>query len=814
MKIAIVAPSATPFMIGGAEKLWWGLLDALNASGEHAVELIKLPSPENDFWSLMQSYKLFSELNLDHFDRIITTKYPAWMVPHRHHIVYLQHRLRGLYDCYPSDLPLQPESLPSPLQNLCEWLESHPPHAIAARAHLPQLWQQLFALKKHPQFTQWQHHFALPGPFARKLVHHLDTLALNPEQIQAYFAISHTVARRPDYFPPEIQPKVMPHPSDVRITATNDYRPYIFTASRLDSPKRIDLIIKAYAQSNADIPLWIAGTGPQTATLQKLIDQHDLSDRITLLGYVANDQLITYYQQAQFVVFTPYDEDMGLITLEAMQAAKAVVTLNDTGGVKEFIQHQHNGWIANDLDQLTQAIGTLAANPEQCRQLGQQGHKDVQTITWQPLVKAFTRPQLQQTAKPRMLVVNTFNAYPPNTGGKARMYHLYNALSAYYNITMLVLDAHAQTPGTQTFNPSFKQIVIPTSQGFRHFVFDLEQRTQLSSFDLAAMLAPEKNPAFLKVLQAQYRHADFIVSAHCYAYPAIQYIQKQTQQAPTLIYDAHNIEWDLKTQMLQAVTDHATTRHGQLLQQLFQTEAQLTQNAQHIWACSSQDRQRLLNLYHPTGKTSVVPNGTNLDQPHVGQPRPALKHTLSGYRQTAIFIGSLHHPNILSLKAILNMAPHSPDTLFIVIGSVVKACQSTLNDPVPDNVWLVGEVSETEKTLLMNQCDLGLNPVTQGSGTNLKIFDYIKHRLLVLTTAMGNRGLIFENDKHLLIRSINDFPDTLNQLAHREFSAKDIDAMKQQSTRVLTEHYSWQTGAKKVYEDISTTKARFGTSSA
>ena len=31
---------------------------------------------------------------------VISTKYPAWAVKHRCHIVYLQHTLRGLYDTY------------------------------------------------------------------------------------------------------------------------------------------------------------------------------------------------------------------------------------------------------------------------------------------------------------------------------------------------------------------------------------------------------------------------------------------------------------------------------------------------------------------------------------------------------------------------------------------------------------------------------------------------------------------------------------------------------------------------------------------
>src|SRR5690606_37599027 len=100
MNLAIAAPSPVPFAMGGAESLFSSLHRHINASTPHHCELIKLPSPEHDFQSVVASYQAFSELDLSHFDVVITTKYPAWMVRHPRQTVYLQHRLRGLYDTY------------------------------------------------------------------------------------------------------------------------------------------------------------------------------------------------------------------------------------------------------------------------------------------------------------------------------------------------------------------------------------------------------------------------------------------------------------------------------------------------------------------------------------------------------------------------------------------------------------------------------------------------------------------------------------------------------------------------------------------
>ena len=74
MKIAIVAPSPVPFTIGGAESLWWGLLNWINQNTNHQAELIKIPSPERSFRELVNSYQNFSKLDLTHFDIVISGK--------------------------------------------------------------------------------------------------------------------------------------------------------------------------------------------------------------------------------------------------------------------------------------------------------------------------------------------------------------------------------------------------------------------------------------------------------------------------------------------------------------------------------------------------------------------------------------------------------------------------------------------------------------------------------------------------------------------------------------------------------------------
>lgn len=171
--IAIVSPSPVPFVNGGIENLTWSLAGYLNGAGDVHVELIKVPSPEYDFESLMTSYERFSLLDLTHFDSIISVKYPAWMVRHPDHRIYMAHCLRGLYDTYPEQqmgLSL-PAGAPAEVEKL--W-------SIVNRKHfdrydLPAIFDAAQKVLREGGNSAWT---ALPSPLVRSVVHRLDAIAM------------------------------------------------------------------------------------------------------------------------------------------------------------------------------------------------------------------------------------------------------------------------------------------------------------------------------------------------------------------------------------------------------------------------------------------------------------------------------------------------------------------------------------------------------------------------------------------------------------------------------------------------------------
>ena len=80
------------------------------------------------------------------------------------------------------------------------------------------------------------------------------------------------------------------------------------------------------------------------------------------------------------------------------------------------------------------------------------------------------------------------------------------------------------------------------------------------------------------------------------------------------------------------------------------------------------------------------------------------------------------------------------------------------------NVVLLGRVSDEEKQALYKVADVALNPMTSGSGTNIKMLDYMAAGLPVISTPVGARGLDLEDSKNALICEISDFPEKISRI--------------------------------------------------
>lgn len=777
MKIAIIAPSPVPFVLGGAEAFCTGWLAALNAQPGVEAELIKLPSPERNFWEVLASYRQFAALDLRHFDRVLSAKYPAWMVAHPDHHVLMLHTLRGLYDTWPSGLPTQiPEHLAratppavAKVLQLCECL----PHT---RQSLEPIFAAIAELQHQaPNLSpEW---FTLPGALLRRIVHTLDAIGLARGAIRSHAAISATVAARAGYFPPDVpaaeiavhHPPALPRPRPESTPGDPDAAtalpgvppgPIVLTASRLDAPKRIPLIIAAYqhafdqAQAAGQTlpPLVIAGAGPQAQALADQIAHHPASAaHIHCVGRITDAQLAAAYARATLVPYTPAQEDYGYIALEALQAGVPVLTVADAGGPTELVRHGHNGWIVEPtVPALAQALHHLLTHPKERAALAAHAAASVAHIQWPALARHYAR------RLPRIAVVNTFAVYPAQGGGQLRLLNLYREVARHADVRLVNLGPDPAAP-TQTRHlaPGLTEIVAPPGPEQLAHCTALEAVVRASAMDVSAMQAPQHSPAWLAAIADACAWAHTVVACHPYGYPAI----RQVWPGP-VVYESLNVEYDLKAAIFG-------THAPQVLAQVQAVEAACATQAPVVLACSPQDAQRLQTLYALPALPTLVPNAVAAHTYPDPAPAPIGPHQPA----IALFVGSLHGPNNDALLALLDIArqyqalcaaqPQTPPCQFVVLGSVCRA--PGLPQALPPHVHLLGTVSSAELRAWLARAHIGLNPMASGSGTNLKLLEYAAAGLPILSTPFGARGGLLQPGTHYLSAELPDFAPALAQ---------------------------------------------------
>ena len=185
----------------------------------------------------------------------------------------------------------------------------------------------------------------------------------------------------------------MPHPPQELAYRCDEYGDFVLSVGRLESVKRVDLVLRALAHAPRDVTARIAGTGTQASALEALAASLGLTDRVRFLGEVTDEAIIDLYAHALGVVFPPYDEDYGYVTLEAFLAHKPVVTTADSGGPNEFVIDGVNGWVCPpDPVALGEAIGRLHADRRRAAAQGEAGYDRARTITWDGVIDRLMAP--------------------------------------------------------------------------------------------------------------------------------------------------------------------------------------------------------------------------------------------------------------------------------------------------------------------------------------------------------------------------------------------------------------------------------------
>jgi len=641
---------------------------------------------------------------------------------------------------------------------------------------------------KSKQNTYPDEIFKFPGPFIRNIIHYFDKYALSPNRIQRYYAISNNVKFRENYFPPMVDIKVIYHPSKIEHFECNSFD-YLFTASRLDSPKRIEILIQAMKYVPNNIQFKIAGTGPEE---EKLIKMAAPDKRIQFVGYTGEENLVGLYANALCILYIPYDEDYGLITVEGMKSKKPVITVHDSGGPLEFVTNNETGFIVDpDPERIAEKINYFIENKEEARRMGMLAYQKVNTITWRNTAAELLNEQPNEVDnKKKILVLSTYSCFPPKGGGQHRIYNLYSRLAKKYDITICSIIEVNKNYTNLNITNGLHQICIPQSWEHAKAQWDLESRVGANLYDACMGELVEKSPEYIHKVKNLAIDSDIVIFSHPFLYSLKKFIDSRKK----IIYEAHNVEYLLK---------HDYIRDKDIISKIFEIEKQACTDSDMIWTTSEEDRQDLVRLYLiPQNKVFLIPNGVDTSAvPYIGNDDRIRSKESVGIRQyqTVLFIGSWHPPNLEALNFIVKLAKKHKELKFLIVGSV-KDYYRQEKGLLRDNVLAFGSVEEAEKLEIYKLADIAINPMFSGSGTNLKMLDYMSAGIPVITTSVGARGLCIQNKTDAIICEPDQFTKKIQELLNnRELR----ESLRVHAREIVEYNYQWDYIAKNATECLN-----------
>jgi len=152
----------------------------------------------------------------------------------------------------------------------------------------------------------------------------------------------------------------------------------LFCLCRLTGRKNVKGAIQAVGRLRAsghDVHLFIAGDGPERASLAAECARLGLEQHVTLLGYISDEDVRRYYRDCgiflhpQIAIAGGNDiEGFGISIADAMSFG-CIPVAGVAGGPADFIQHGQTGHLVDgrDLDAIVSAVRNIRANPQQSR---------------------------------------------------------------------------------------------------------------------------------------------------------------------------------------------------------------------------------------------------------------------------------------------------------------------------------------------------------------------------------------------------------------------------------------------------------------
>lgn len=143
------------------------------------------------------------------------------------------------------------------------------------------------------------------------------------------------------------------------------------------------------AKHDTLVKLMLVGDGEERQSLQELVKELDLENRVIFMGKVSNEEVPEYMVAADVFVLPSLQEGFGIVNLEAMACGLPIVTTN-VKGLPEIVKHGENGLLVEPKNpaQIAEKVLQLLENSELRERISRNNRERVKNYTWERVINS------------------------------------------------------------------------------------------------------------------------------------------------------------------------------------------------------------------------------------------------------------------------------------------------------------------------------------------------------------------------------------------------------------------------------------------
>jgi glycosyltransferase involved in cell wall biosynthesis len=253
-----------------------------------------------------------------------------------------------------------------------------------------------------------------------------------------------------------------------------------------------------------------------------------------------------------------------------------------------------------------------------------------------------------------------------------------------------------------------------------------------------------------------------------------------------IIYHAHNVEYILRKQK-ENLTISLTTK-------IF--ESKLCNESDKLAVVSEEDGKLFKKIYNVD--YILLPNSVETKRFNLNKNElKKIEKKYSINKNSILFMGMpAYKPNAEAINIIINdilpkVLKEIPTAKFFFIGGNINSSKKGIFNP--------GQISEFDLNYLIKSCNVCIAPIISGSGTRLKILEYMAAGRPVVSTTKGAEGINIKKESIIISDDFYNFSKEIIKLLKNKKLQNKIGKL---AKKEIEEKYSWKVTIKNFKKEI------------